>query len=111
MGQTTQHKEDRCLLLSHVRNLKVTGLASMVLLGIRDSRYFPFILLLSPVYGSLLTVRYGCSVPSHHIPIPANRKEEEQEGCTISLKDISVYMPLARTQAQGHMEPSGEAGT
>lgn len=52
-------------------------------------------------------VHYGCSNPSHHILISAYRKEEEEEGCTISLKDASVYMPLARTQAYAISKSQG----
>lgn len=72
-----------------------------MLLGVRDSSYFSLIMLLSSVHGSLLMVQCGCSEPSHHICIPANRKEEDPEECTTFLKDTSIYMPLARTQGYG----------
>lgn len=92
------------------KDAKATVSASVVRLGVRDSRPFSCILPLSSVYGSLLMVQYGCSDPSHHIPIPANRTEEEQGGHAISLQDTSVYVPQARTQGYGHTELSGEAG-
>lgn len=86
------------------------SLPSVVLLGVRDSSYLSCITLLSSGYGSLLMVLRGCSDPSHHIRIPAKRKEEEQEGCAIFPKDTPVYMPLARAQAYCYTELSGEAG-
>lgn len=49
-------------------------------------------------------VRYGCSTPSHHISIPVNRMVEEQEGCTTSLQDTSVSIPMARTHAYGYIK-------
>lgn len=52
-------------------------------------------------------VQYGCSTPSHHISIPVNRTVEEQEGCTTSFQDTSVYIPMARTHAHGYIKSGG----
>lgn len=67
---------------------RVTFLADMVLLGARDSSYFSRIVLPSSVHGFLLMVQYGCSNPSHCIPVPARGRSKSKKDAPAPLRAL-----------------------
>ena len=87
---------------------KVRVLANMMLLGVRDSSYFSFLILLQYVVLFSWSNMAAQNQPSH--PHSSQQRGGRAKGRTISLKNTSVYKPLARTQVYSHIELSGQMG-
>lgn len=96
MGEKTQNKEDRCLFLSHVRNLESQFWLVWCLL-VLGTQATSLVLFCHPQF----TAFFSWSNMAAQTPAIASLFQQEQEGCTNSIKGTSLYMPLARTQAYG----------